>query len=207
MAGNNFTPVPNLNGIVARMVAPEVWRIAKRVEIEAKKLAPGVKRWVSMSDALVRDTHREAHGQELPENLRFEVRAQPWDIEHLGRGPIEYLLRPRDTSTGLPADAVQHVHCRCLTDLSPAAIASKIITGPAQVYGDLVRVVVSCSAVKVVEAEYGEDYPDGSTAPGTYFMTNAAARVAGAGGRGPRSTAASGVQRGGPGTGSGDNHG
>ncbi|HEY1177010.1 MAG TPA: hypothetical protein VGF17_12705 [Phytomonospora sp.] len=205
--GNTFTPVPNLNAIVARMVAPEVRQIALRVELEAKKLAPGVKRWVSMSDNLVRDTHREAHGQEVPDNLRFEVRGQPWDIEH-GLSPgIDYLLHPKDTSTGLPLDSVQHVHCRCITALSPGAIASKVHTGPAEVYGDYVRVVVSCVAVKVIEAEYGDTYPGGITAPGTHFMGRAAARVAGSGGYGPTSTGASGLQRGGPGTGPGDNHG
>lgn len=196
-----FTAVPNLNNIVAVMVADDVRAIAKKVELEAKKLAPGVKRWVSMADAKVRDTHREAHGQELPENLRFEVRGQPWDIEH-GLSPgVDYLLHPRDTSTGLPLDSVQHVHCRCLSALSPHALADHIVTGPARVYGALVTVEVTCTAVKVVEAEYGDTYPGGITAPGTHFMGRAAARVAGSGGYGtivdPNS-----VQRGGPGNGS-----
>lgn len=208
MAGNTFTPVPDLNGIAARMVAPDVRRIAQRVEIEARKLAPATKRWVSMGDHLVRDTHRAAHQEPaIPENLRFAVPGQPWDIEH-GLSPgIDYLLHPKDTSTGLPLDSVQHVHCRCLTALNPGAIASRIRTGPAEVYGDRVTVRVTCTAYKVVQAEYGETYPGGVTSPGTHFMGRAAARVANAGGYGPTSSGLSGLQRGGPGTGSQDNHG
>lgn len=197
-----FTAVPDLNMIVAEMVAPEVRRIAKKVEGVARRLAPPGKRWVSMADERVRDTHRAAHKlEELPNNLRFEVPGQPWDIEH-GLSPgVDYLLKPKDTSTGLPLDSVQHVHCRCILALNPAAIASRIHTGPTVVSNAGVRVEVVCDAPHVIEAEYGDVYPGGIVAKGTHFMARAAARVAGTGGYGPTEDP-NAAQTGGPGDGS-----
>lgn len=182
MARAKFTPVPGLDEKVAWMVAPEVRKIAQQVERTARRLAPPTKTWVSMGDLAVRDTHRQAHGQEVPENLRFEVPGTDWDVAH-GLSPgIDYMLEPKDTSSGLPADAVQIVHCRCVAALNPLAIADKITTGPAQVYGAQVRVVVSCTAFKIVECEFGDTTPTGIPMPGTHFMRRAAARVAGRGG-------------------------
>lgn len=186
-----FTAVPGLDSLVARMVAPEVHKIARQVEIAARRLAPPGKKWVAVMDARTRDTHREAHGHpQIPGNLRFAVRGQPWDIAHGASPGIDYLRYPRDESTGLVAspqdDAhVQHRNCRCVVALDPAAIASKIHTSPAYIYGPIVRVEVTCTAYKVVQAEYGETYPGGVTSPGTHFMGRAAARVAGSGGYGP----------------------
>lgn len=200
--GNTFTAVPDLNGLVARMIAPDVRDIARKVEFEARKLAPAMKRWVSMSDNRVRPTHVGAHGQEVPENARFEVEGTPWDIEH-GLSPgIDYLLHPKDTSTGLPIDSVQHVHCRCIVALSPAALASRIRTGPAEIYDNLVRVVVTCTHVQVMVAEYGDTYGPGVSAPGTKFMSRAASKVAGSGGYLPAGAVdPSAVPRGGAGDG------
>lgn len=175
-----FTAVPGLDEKVAWMVAPEVHKVAQEVERTARRLAPPTKQWVSMGDNLVRDTHREAHAHPaIPGNLRFAVRGQPWDIEH-GLSPgVDYLLEPKDTSTGLPIDSVQHVHCRCVAALNPTAIAEKVRAGPYQVYGATVRVAVTCTAYKIVECEFGETYPTGVTAEGTRFMSRAAAKVAG----------------------------
>lgn len=180
-----FTAVPGLNNMVAKMVAPEVRAIAKKVAVQARRLAPAGKKWVSMSDNNVRDTHREAHRlDELPANLRFAVRGQPWDISK-GLSPgIDYLLEPKDTSTGLPLDSVQHVHCRCVLALNPTALSARIRTGPARVEGSQVTVAVTCTHNMVLGAEYGDVYPTGLVAPGTHFMGRAAARVAGTGGYG-----------------------
>lgn len=177
-----FTAVPNLTAIVADMVAPEVRKVAKEVERTARRLAPAGKRWISMADPAVRDTHVAAHGlTELPANLRFAVPKQEWDAEHnLGEpGDTDHLLRPKDTSTGLPIDAVQHVHCRCKLAFNPAALASKIKAGPTTFDGSHVRVRVTCVHPHVMGAEYGETYNTGVHAPGTHFMQRAAARVAG----------------------------
>lgn len=183
-----FTPVPNLTAIVADMVKPEVRKVAKDLERTARRLAPAGKRWISMADNDVRDTHIAAHGlSELPANLRFAVPKQPWDAKHeLGEaGGTDHLLHPKDTSTGLPIDAVQHVHCRCKLAFNPAALASKIKAGPAVFDGNDVTVHVTCVHPDVLAAEYGEDYGTGVSAPGTYFMQRAAARVSGRGGYGP----------------------
>ena len=181
----DFTAVPDLENIVAHMVAPEVRKVALKVAVQARRLAPPGKRWVSMSDNDVRDTHREAHRlSELPANLRFAVRGQPWDIVH-GLSPgIDYLLEPKDTSTGLPLDSVQHVHCRCVLALNPTALSSRIKTGPAHVTGPMVTVAVTCTHAQVLGAEYGDVYGEGIVSPGTHFMGRAAARVAGTGGYG-----------------------
>jgi hypothetical protein len=180
-----FIAVPGLNEQVAVMVAPEVRNIAKKVEVQAKRLAPPAKKWVSMADNRVRDTHIEAHSHPaIPSNLRFEVRGQPWDIEH-GLSPgTDWLLRPKDTSSGLPADSVQHVHCRCHEALLPTAIAERIVTGPAEVYGTEVRVVVSCTYYQIVECEFGDSYDGAPSVPGTRFMARAASKVAGGAGVG-----------------------
>lgn len=182
MGRATFTAAPGLDQRVARMVAPKVRDVAVEVERNAKRFAPPGKRWVSMEDNLVRDTHRAAHLLPMmPANLRFAVPKQQWDADHgLGEsGGTDYLLRPKDTTTGLPLDSVQHVHCRCVAVFDPLFLASKIVTGPAMVAGSTVTVRVACVAYKVVEAEVGDTYPTGTSVPGTRFMARAAARAAG----------------------------
>lgn len=200
-----FTAVPGLEAMVAAMVAPEVRKVALKVAVQARRLAPAGKKWVSMSDSLVRVTHREAHKlSELPSNLRFAVPGTPWDVAH-GLSPgIDYLLEPKDTSTGLPLDSVQHVHCRCVLALNPTALSSRIKTGPARVEGSHVEVAVTCTHADVLGAEYGDVYPGGIVAPGTHFMGRAAARVAGTGGYGKSFDPEQAIG-GGPGNGSGNN--
>lgn len=175
-----FVAEPDLNEKVAQMVAPFVYRIAKRVEREARRLAPPTKKWVHMGDGKVRDTHLAA-GElpALPFNLRFAVPGQPWDVKH-GLSPgVDYMLRPKDTSSGLPPDAVQNVHCRCVASINPVGIADKVHTGPVQVNGTEVRVVVSCEAYRIVDCEFGAVTPTDIEMPGTHFMRRAVARVAG----------------------------
>ncbi|MFC8066089.1 hypothetical protein [Streptomyces sp. NPDC057293] len=45
-----FTPTPGLEEQLAQMLAPDVRRIAQKVEVEAKRLAPPTKRWVTVGD-------------------------------------------------------------------------------------------------------------------------------------------------------------
>lgn len=181
-----FVPVPGLDEKVAWMVAPDVHRIAKKFERVAKRAAPAGKTWVHMGDALVRRTHREAGGHPMiPANTRFAVPGVPWDVEH-GLSPgTDYLIKPKDLSTGLPPDAVQIIHCRCTVALHPNAIREQIKTGPWKVYGALVRVVVSCTAYRIVESEFGDTYPTVKgplVDPGSRWMGRAVARFAGNGG-------------------------
>jgi hypothetical protein len=174
-----FTAVPGLNEQVALMVAPEVRDVAKKVEFAAKRLAPPAKKWVSMGDNRVRNTHIVAHEHPaIPDNLRFNVPAQQWDVDHGLGGDPAYLLKPKDTTGGLPLDSVQHVHCRCHLALLPTAISEAVKTGPAVVTGAKVSVTVSCTYYKIVECEFGEAYAGAPAAEGTRFMARAAAAAA-----------------------------
>lgn len=184
-----FTATPGLDAQVAQMVAPEVTKVARHVERLAKKYAPPVKRWVSMSDGRVRDTHVDAHGQEVPANLRFSLLSRDYDVAHHGALGVDFVNGPNDPTLGLPGDAAQWIRgetpwgCRCVAAEVPAAIAKRIKTGPTTVVGSTVRVVVSCDAPQVVAAEYGDTYPTPNGPQrndGTHFMGRAAAEVAAA---------------------------
>lgn len=170
-----FTPAPGLEEQLARMLAPAVQRIAHQVEVEAKRLAPPVKRWVTMGDDHVRPTHVLAQGQDVPGNLRFELNSMRWDMEHRGVGPHTYMTEPRDRSSRAIANLK---NCRCSTHRDPDGIARHINTGPPVVAGKKVTVTVSVQAPKVVEAEVGTVYPGNLVAEGTFFMSRAAAIVA-----------------------------
>lgn len=182
-----FKAAPGLNETVAQMVAPEVGNIAKRVERFAKQFAPPMKRWVSMQDDNVRDTHVAAHGQEVPGNLRYGLISRAYDIEHHSALGVDYANQPNDPTAGLPGNSAQWIRgdtpwgCRCRSVLLPTAIAERIKTGPVLVEGSTVRVVVSCDAPQVVKAEYGDYYPTPHGVvhnDGTHFMGRAAAAAA-----------------------------
>ncbi|MGW1275492.1 hypothetical protein ACWD4V_00850 [Streptomyces tsukubensis] len=169
-----FTPNPSLETQLARMIAPDVRRVAHQVEIEARRLAPPTKRWVTMADDAVRPTHRQAHGQTVPANLRFTVRSMDWDRKHRGVGQNTYMREPRDRTSRAVANIK---NCRCTTVLSDG-IARNIATGLPVVTGKRVTVTVTARAPLVVEAEVGTTYPGNLVADGTHFMARAAAIVA-----------------------------
>ncbi|MFF1600828.1 hypothetical protein ACFVYV_25520 [Streptomyces mirabilis] len=175
MADAKFTPNQGLEEALARMLAPYVQRIAHQVEIEAKRLAPPTKRWVTVGDDRVRPTHVAAQGQEVPGNLRFTINSMRWDMEHRGLGPSTYMLEPRDVSSRAVANLK---NCRCTTHKDPQGIARHINTGQPVVSGKKVTVTVSVQAPQVVEAEVGTVYPGNLRADGTHFMSRAAAIVA-----------------------------
>lgn len=170
-----FTPEPGLEMQLARMLAPAVQRIAQQVEVEAKRLAPPTKRWVTVGDERVRPTHVAAQGQVVPENLRFKLNSMDWDIEHRGVGPYTYMREPRDRSSRAIANLK---NCRCVAHKDPDGIARHINTGQPVVAGKRVTVTVSVEAPLVVEAEVGTVYPGNLIAEGTFFMSRAAAIVA-----------------------------
>ncbi|WP_328491171.1 hypothetical protein [Streptomyces zaomyceticus] len=170
-----FTPARGLEEQLARMLAPDVRRIAQRVEVEAQRLAPPVKKWVSMGDNKVRPTHVEANGQEVPDNLRFKLDSMEWDIKHRGVGAHTYMIRPKDESSRAVANLK---NCRCTVHRDPDGIAQHINTGQPIVAGKKVTVTVSVEAPMVVEAELGTVYPGNLRAEGTHFMSRAAGIVA-----------------------------
>ncbi|MDV6291269.1 hypothetical protein R2F25_38305 [Streptomyces sp. UP1A-1] len=170
-----FTPAPGLEEQLAQMLAPAVHRIAQKVEIEAKRLAPPTKRWVTVGDDKVRPTHVEAQGQEVPGNLRFTLNSMQWDMRHRGVGPHTYMTEPRDHSSRAIANLK---NCRCSMHRDPDGIARHINTGQPVVAGKKVTVTVSVQAPGVVEAEVGTVYPGNLVAEGAFFMARAAAIVA-----------------------------
>ncbi|MFF7838772.1 hypothetical protein ACFZC6_08150 [Streptomyces ossamyceticus] len=175
MTGAKFTPAQGLEEQLARLLAPAVQRIAHQVEIEAKRLAPPTKRWVTVGDNRVRPTHVEANGQEVPWNLRFKLTSMQWDIEHRGVGSHTYMLKPLDESSRAVANLK---NCRCTAHKDPDGIGRHINTGQPVVAGKKVTVTVSVQAPMVVEAEVGTVYPGNLRADGTHFMSRAAAIVA-----------------------------
>jgi hypothetical protein len=174
MAGR-FIPVPGLEEMVAAMVAPEVHRIGKRVEAQAKVLAPPTKTWVTMADEKVRRTHVDTEGQEVPGNLRFEVPSMDWDRRHRGLGEKTYMKAPKDETSRAVANIK---NCRCTMALDPDGIGRGINAGEPVIEGNLVRVTVVCEGNKVAQSEFGDVYPGGLIAPGAHFMARAAAAVA-----------------------------
>ncbi|MFF9901229.1 hypothetical protein [Streptomyces longispororuber] len=170
-----FTPAPGLEAQLARMIAPHIQRIAHQVEVEAKRLAPPTKRWVTMADDRVRPTHVAAQGQVVPGNLRFAINSMDWDRRHRGLGAKTYMREPRDQSSRAVANIK---NCRCTTAVDPQGIARNITTGQPIITGKKVTVTVTARAPMVVEAEVGTVYPGNLVADGTHFMARAAAIVA-----------------------------
>jgi hypothetical protein len=170
-----FTPAPGLEAALARLVAPAVHRIAHQVQVEAQRLAPPTKRWVTMGDDKVRPTHVAAQGQVVPGNLRFTINSMDWDRRHRGVGAKTYMRAPRDRTSRAVANLK---NCRCTTHIDPAGIARHINTSQPVVSGKKVTVTVSVQAPLVVEAEVGTVYPGNLAAEGTHFMSRAAAAAA-----------------------------
>ncbi|MFF4276125.1 hypothetical protein [Streptomyces sp. NPDC001536] len=170
-----FHPTPGLERMVALMVAPQVHEIAREVERAAKRFAPPTKRWITVADDRVRPTHVEAHGQERPENLRFEINSMDWDRKHRGVGPITYMKEPRDESSRAVANIK---NCRCSVHAIPDGIARNIRTLPPVVTGSTVTAKVVASGQFVVEAEVGTVYPGNLEAVGAFYMARAVAAVA-----------------------------
>ncbi|MFI1201611.1 hypothetical protein ACH4VR_19530 [Streptomyces sp. NPDC020883] len=170
-----FTPNPALETLLARMVALDIQRVAHQVEVEAKRMAPPTKRWVTAADDNVRPTHMQAQGQLVPGNLRFTVNSMDWDRNHRGVGPNTYMRQPRDESSRAVANLK---NCRCTMAIDPDGIARNIRTGQPIITGKKVTVTVTARGPLVVEAEVGTVYPGNLAAEGVHFMARAAAVVA-----------------------------
>jgi len=188
MSGAEFHARSDLDQVVARMIVGEVRRVVNETTAEAKRQAPGTKRWRTMRDPYVRRTHRGVDGTEIPENLRFEVQAYQWDLDHPGAviiqqnngghsngrgnspvapGQFSYMMEPGDTS---PGHAVQVIHCRCRLERDPLGIAKMIGATEVIAEGTKVSGTVYADGKGVKGAEYGDAYPGGFVSPGTFFM-------------------------------------
>jgi hypothetical protein len=170
-----FTVAPGLEERLALMIAPKVEEIGRRVERQARILAPPTKRWVTVADHDMRRTHIQANGQEVPDNLRFEINSMQWDRDHRGVGPKTYMKFPRDESSRAVANLK---NCECRADKIPDGISKNIRTLPPVVTGQKVTVTVVAEGQWVVAAEVGTVYPGNLVAPGTFYMARAAGMVA-----------------------------
>ncbi|MGW0562949.1 hypothetical protein ACWDZ4_20575 [Streptomyces sp. NPDC003016] len=170
-----FHVEPGLEEKLAAMIAPKVHEIARQVERQAKVFAPPTKQWVTVGDNKVRPTHVGAQGQEVPDNLRFEVNSMSWDRKHRGVGPITYMKAPRDETSRAVANIK---NCRCHARSIPDGISRNISTLPPVVTGSTVTVKVVAQGRWVVAAEIGTVYPGNLEAKGAFYMARAAAVVA-----------------------------
>ncbi|MER7759467.1 hypothetical protein [Streptomyces sp. NPDC097619] len=170
-----FRVAPGLERKLAALVAPKVHAIAREVERQAKIFAPPTKKWITVADDKVRPTHVAAHGQEVPDNLRFRVNSMRWDREHRGLGPITFMKGPRDESSRAVANLK---NCRCHAVQIRDGIARHINTRPPVITGSTVTVKVVATGPWVVPAEVGTLYPGNLEAKGVYYMARAAAAVA-----------------------------
>lgn len=175
MARAEFTAVPGLDEKVARMVAPEVERIADRLKDRVKLLAPPTKIWITTQSGVCEHCI-PLHAVEIPDNLRFEMESFEWDMQHRGVGATTFLLYPKDESS-LAYVAV--AHCKCYAMEDPQGIARTVERTHTTVTGPLVQAAVYSEANKVVEAEFGTIYDGGRfVSEGTQFMQKATAQVA-----------------------------
>ena len=187
---------PDLNQVIARMIAPQINEAAHETAQVAKELAPPTKRWFNQGDDGVRTQHVHAEGQEVPDNIRFKLPAYEWDVKHPGvtdsvvrvgdgsgwtgpqaktvPGVHSYLLEPRDHTGGA---YIAIVNCRCGVVKDPQGIAQYVTVKDAVPTGTNVKALVVADGPGVTEAEHGDVYPFPVTIPvakGTLFMHRAA---------------------------------
>jgi hypothetical protein len=190
VSGAKFDVRDDLDEVIARMVRPHVQDVAREAEKVAKTLAPPTKKWKSVGDAYVRKTHRAVDGVEIPDNLRFELDAYQYDIDHpdavmaaqhkgghdtrdreLAAGMHSFMLEPRDHT---PRHSVQVVHCRCTAERDPNGVAKHVGSTEAVVSGTKASATVYADGPNMIQAEYGDEYGDGGSvqfvSPGTFFM-------------------------------------
>lgn len=166
---SRFEPAAGLDAAVARMVAARVQAISQDVAEVAQRLAPGTKTWQARTDGEVRKEHRDAHGQEVPANLRFVLESSLYDQQHYGAGARQQLRFPRDPE-GTPG---QTINCRCELLNDPTGLARGIRVEPARVSGARVLGRVVSVGPRVAEAEFGTDQD-----PAARYMGRALRQVA-----------------------------
>lgn len=184
-----FVEAPDLLEKVARLVTPQIDDVAARVERAAKRNAPPTKDWVSKRDDRVRETHVEADLKQrgIPDNLRFKLTSMRWDQVHRGLGEHTFMVEPRDLSSMAWVNAGQQEmethgmenNCRCYVVRDPEGVAKLIGREQPIREGERITVKVVCEGHLVVQAEFGDRYPQfGLQAEGAHFMGAAAAQVA-----------------------------
>lgn len=146
MAG--FTPRPGLDAtIAARYAYPAVDRALDSIQRHAQVKAPGVGVWLTAMDDRVRPSHRDAHGQEVPDNLRFRL------PKATGMPGVDLARAPRDPD--LPA--ANREECRCQVGTLPDALKRSIHRTPALLAGTRVSGECYTEFPRAAESEFGTD--------------------------------------------------
>jgi hypothetical protein len=158
--------------VIRRIVRPHVDRLKEDVAEGARRRAPDARVWITREDERVRISHEDAHGQTIPANLRFKLKAVVY--VHKGRGPhgkavnpaggwefipgrVDLARRPRDRA--LPVH--QRANCRCQAVTLAGVFARSIHAGPTIVEGLRVTAQVETRFNRAAESEFGtaEDAP------------------------------------------------
>jgi hypothetical protein len=159
---------PDLDAQIARTVGMRaVERLKRQVEHGAKARAPAAKVWMTVKDDRVRPSHVLAHGQTIPENLRYKLQAMIYVRK--GRGPgghainpaggweltplVDLARKPRDPS--LPIE--QKAECRCESVIIVDGVARTIHSGPTEVAGTRARAEVYTRFPRAAESEVGTE--------------------------------------------------
>jgi len=147
-----FIPSPTLElDAAARIALPAVRSATADVERLAKTYAPPGKTWISARDEKVRESHRIADGQEIPDNLRYQVPKVNYQNWMQAEEGYDLARRPRDPD--LPVE--QSRNCRCQSVDLPRAVANSIHTDGPTLTGTEAVAVLSSSFNRVAESEFG----------------------------------------------------
>jgi hypothetical protein len=147
-----FVPSPTLNADAAQRIAlPAVRQATRDVERLAKSYAPPGKTWVSARDARVRESHRIADGQEIPDNLRYKVPKVNYHNWMQSEPGFDLARKPRDPN--LPVQQTRN--CRCVSVEVPEAVAKSIHSTEPAMNGDRVAAEVFTQFPRAAESEFG----------------------------------------------------
>lgn len=176
---------PGLEALVAqRILRPWADQASRDLLLDAQRTAPAAKVWKTAEDERVRQTHQDADGQEVAENVRFILEkpqagptahgqasraatggGQSGDIANkAGSLGVELAAYPRDESLS-PGN---RENCRCQSTPDAEAIARSLSADGVAVDGTAVRFGVSTGFNRVAESEFG----DGKS-PGLRWMGRA----------------------------------
>lgn len=165
-----FKAARGLNELAAKLVVDQISRIAKEVADAAKVNAPASKTWKSQQDALVRKTHVKANGQEVPENVRFQVETPQYDREHYDAHAYQLMRYPHDEENATIGNLA---NCRCYALMDPEAVANAVKAAQAIQSGTKVSANITVKFNRIEESEYGANGE-----PGIRFMGRALQEIA-----------------------------
>jgi len=135
---------------MAQAVTPALTRLAQIAADGARQAAPPDKTWITQGDDRVRPEHEEAHGQTVPDNLRFTLTSPPYDVQHNGAGPQQMARAPRDPNLTIGL----RIECRCQT-ATVQGIAGDITAHPGQATGTRAAAAITVEHHLCVTAEFG----------------------------------------------------